>query len=356
MIHNMMYIQLLYVVRDIADTVVMRVGIVLIFSLLSTSIYAKQQDAESLTTSKIVDQSHEVVTAQLHQWIDGVDQFFGEERAIDRQNSSQFLFRFQTVRYSDRLFWEPKIRARLDLPRTKSRLRLLLSSDSRGEGEEDLDSPVNALQEGILETVDPASFSAALQFVVTTSELFDVNTKAGVAYNKGPDPFVSARASAQTKFVKWNIRATQQAYFFARQRFGEELLVDIERQVFDRVLLRLNSNLNWWDEVGEFQAIQSASIIVPITNDFALSFVGISQQLPENDWRTESNYLYTVVRYRFYKDWAYMQIKPQLEYLRENNFNAQLSITAGLELIFGKKRSAEMVKKMEELDRPDRIR
>ena len=334
----------------------MRSGIILILCFVTQSINASQVDDEFFISSKVVDQSHEVISGNLHRWIDGVDQFFGEERAIDRQNSSQFLFRFQTTRYHERLFIEPKIRARLDLPRTKSRLRLMLSSDSRGESSEDLDSPVSALQTGLAETVDPVSFSAALQFVITTSELFDVHTRAGVAYKDGPDPFVSGRASAQTKFLKWNIRATQDAYFYTRQRFGEELSLDIERKVFDRVLLRLNNNLNWWQEIGAFESVQSLSAIVPITNEFALSFVGISQQSPENAWRIENNYLYAVARYRFYKHWAYMQLKPQIEYLRENDFKPQWSITAGFEFIFGKKRSVEMVEKMEELDRPERVR
>jgi len=334
----------------------MRLGLILFLCLVTHVAYAKRLNDEFSTSSKVVDKSHEVISGQLHRWIDGVDQFFGEERAIDRQNSSQFLFRFQAIKYNERIYTEPKIRARLDLPRTKSRLRLMLSSDSRGESSEDLDSPVNALQEGLFDTVNPASFSAALQFVITTSELFDVNTRAGVAYKDGPDPFVSGRASAQTKFLKWNIRATQDAYFYTRQRFGEELLLDIERKVFDRMLLRLNNNLNWWQEIGSFEAVQSLSVIAPITNDFAFSFVGISQQSPEKSWRIENNYLYAVARYRFYKHWAYVQLKPQIEYLRENDFKPQWSITTGFEFIFGKKRSVEMVEKMEELDRPERVR
>jgi hypothetical protein len=321
--------------------------------MCSTSLFAKQLENDDVfSAAKLADESHEVISSQLHQWIDDVDQFFGEERVMDRRNGSQFLLRFQTTRLQDKTYWEPKVRARLDLPRTKKRLRLMLASDSRTENSEDLDSPIQAIQEGVQDAVDSSSFSAAFLFVVTTSDLFDVNTRAGVAYKDGPDPFVSARGSGQTKFEKWNFRFTQDLYYYTRLQFGEESVLDVERKVLDKFLFRYNNNINWWQDFGSFRALQTLSVIMPITPKFAISMVGITDQRPNEGWRVEGNYLYTVARYRFFKDWAYVQVKPQIQYLRDNDFKLEWSFTTGIEAIFGKSSSSHIKQKMEELDRP----
>jgi hypothetical protein len=302
---------------------------------VSLSAFAKNT-TESDVSIAIADESHELISRQLHQWIDDLDQFFGEERTMERRNSSQVLLRFDTTRFEDRYTWEPLIQARFDLPRTKRRLRLMLSSEAMGERSDSLGSTEQATQESIIDSFDTGSFSAALQFVFATTELFDINSRAGVSYKDGPDPFVSLRARAQTRFEKWNFRITQNIYFYTRQRFGEELLIDIERRLFDRFLLRLNSNTDWWQERAAFHSVNTASLIVPVTAKFALSFAGTSEMLPEKDWQIQANYLFAIARYRFYRHWAYIQIKPQIQYLREDDFSPVWSVTVGPEMIFGK--------------------
>lgn len=316
------------------------------FLCLSNITHAENNTKFDESTS-FADESHHLISRQLHAWIDGVDQFFGEERAMERQNSSQLLVRMQATRYDDKFTWEPKLRARLDLPRSKRRLRLMLSSEAFGERSDDLDAVELSTQESIQESLDNSSFSAALQFVLAQTDLFDVHTRGGVSYMKGPDPFMSLTGSAQTQFEKWNFRITEDVFLYARQGFGQDMILDIERKLFDRVLVRLNSNFNWWQEFKEFHSIQTASLIVPITQKFAISLVGISEQRPQQDWQVEANYLYSILRYRFYKHWAYIQMKPQIQYLREDDFTPQWSVTTGLEMIFGKKRDqAEDTKTM----------
>jgi len=304
----------------------------------------------------LVDETHDFVSNQITDWIDNVDQFFGEEKFLDRENGSQLLVRYQATYDNASMLYEPKLRIRIDLPRTKQKLRLMIETREADQGGASVDDNASGLSSGT-NSSEPDFFSTALQLVITMSDDVQLNARTGIAFRDGLDPFGLLSGYARKSLGAWNVRASQYIYQYARAGFGEETIFDVDRKLFDNMLLRFSSNLNWWYLARQFEASQSASLITSFTPSFAVSFNAVSEQASSGGWHNSNNFIFTSARWRFYKKWAFLQLTPQLTF-RPEDYKPDPSITLGLEMLFGRSVDRQNFphrpKKMETLEGPQR--
>jgi hypothetical protein len=295
------------------------------------SIYDEPVEEKSIYS--VLDKPHKYVSENVEKIITGFDRFFANDA----------LYRYTTESYvqisGDTLFeengevgYDIKFRGRLDLPGTKRRFKLILNTnptERQGPLERSVDdSPAAAVEESDL-------FGSIQREREIRGWKF--RPSAGAKINLPIVPFVKARFTNIYPLQHWSLRADQNFYWFDDNGFGSDSTVDFDRPVGEEHLFRASSFARWTEETEYFQLSQIFTFYQTLSPNRKISYqVGAYGQTQPTWFMTD--YL-IVVRYRqnLHKEWLFFEIRPQVQYSKDNDWDDEVSLLLRLDLLFGKK-------------------
>jgi len=322
----------------------------LYFGLFSTSVFAEFVDEAKQVNEPInnepinnegtrldkkaiviVDEVHDAVSNRVVSVSNYIDTFFANDRMDEEGSKSKIVLGYQ-LGYDDFRGGskEYALRARLHLPRTEERLRLVIDSSENEDDSSETDANVQAGSEGRIDEL-----KAALQYIFVSSELWQVSANTGIRFIIPLDPFAKLRIRRLFFVNSLTLRLTQSFYFFRSVGWGETTAIDFEKELTDKYFFRSSSQIRTIRDTSEKSFSHAFSLFQNIGQKKLVVYsVGINADLTSPPVTTQY-YLNTRYRHNFYKKWAFYELIPGITLERENSFNVSPGFFVKLEIIFG---------------------
>jgi hypothetical protein len=283
-----------------------------------------------------VDSVHEKVSTKVVSTAARLDSFFDDDRVVDEENKSTLrLISTVSKEKDDSIQYDTTFRIKLILPRTRERIKLVIS----GNGDDELD-PDNTPQDDIrqdFENRGEQNISLSLWYSFLSTPKRNLNLHVGLRLRSGsPVVYAGPRYRQLFKYKLWDIRFIETIRWYTDEGWESKTSLDFERTVFEKCLFRNNFQGSWFEgENGYFYNINffvyhplsfRRALVYEWTNSFQTR---PAHQLTEIALR---------VRYRqkIWRDWLFVEIAPQVSFSKEKDFDTIPGIFVRLEAIFGK--------------------
>jgi len=280
-----------------------------------------------------LDTSHIYISEHVEGLAAGIDKFFAGEKTYTYSTRSY-------VRVQNDTYWEERqdavtkvrVKAKLDLPLTKKKLKLLVESDPT-----ELQTP----QEKVLEENPPPGGTNSNLFVSVEKEKrarqgWQLRPSIGLKLHSPLELFARLRLSNHYYPGKWEVRPQQTLYWFDNRGYGSDSVLELDRPLSDRLLFRSSSLLRWTEETDYFSASEVFSLFHSISDKRKISYqLGVYGN-EEPSWHA-TQYLFSIsYRQRIHKSWLFMEIRPQISYDKSRNWDSTHSLLFRIEAVFGK--------------------
>ena len=304
------------------------------------SIEAFPEDAtEDLVTEQrdmlsVLDDPHKYVSRRVEWLVTGVDKYFANE-AFYNYTTDSYVQLAGDVLYEEELgdvSYGVSLRARVDLPRTKRRFKLLLDTDPTEK------------QDPIQRSVDETPATAVQESDVYASVQRERERKGwlirpslGVKIRLPMEPFVKLQLTNIYPLQRWQMRINENIYWYDDTGFGSDTTFDFDHPLGRDFLFRASSFARWTEETNYFELNQVFTLYQTLSPSRRISYqIGAYGQTQPTWYMTD--YL-ALIRYRqnIHKDWLFFEIRPQVLYQKENDWDDEVSVLFRLEWLFGQK-------------------
>ena len=298
--------------------------------MLSSPLYAADVLPEDGDSKDWWLSTHETMSYKVGEWSNGLDAFFSGQRHENDEKSFVSL-RFGTILESeDGVSGFFNLDARLHLPNTENRLDLIIESDA-DELTQDNRLMDNEPGQNILQSAQNTRFATMLRYV---KDEWKANIDLGLLVRMPMDPFVRIKFDQDYQLGKWLIEQNEALFSYYSLGYGGRYSIAARRPFSDRfefgaefgtTYLELDSETYWRQNLYLNHALSDRSKL-----RYQVSY------LQEGSKPKAESFLYYVEYQQvLYSNWLIGQLKPQVTYERENDYQSEVSLTASLEVLLG---------------------
>ena len=318
---------------------------ILLLSLASSGelcVAQESTDAGEPPSPGFVDRSHEKFSGNLEAFLRKADALFAGSESYDAPTGSYLqlggAMTFVRPKDGDNDY-RALIRAKIRLPRTNSRLQLIVDrgldtitrSDSETEAE-------RALR---LREVDDNLF-VGLRAVISDTLKVNLTADTGLRLRgTSLDPYVRGRAQRVFEAGQWKIPLAETLLWRRFDGASAATELTFVREISASTLLILGSNATFRDRTDYFDLSEVITLSRRLDDrSLVAAEVGaFGRTKPTLEATT-----YTLAlryRRRIHRDWMILEIRPQISYPRDHRYDPVPSLTLQLEAYFGKGRFPE---------------
>lgn len=215
-----------------------------------------------------------------------------------------------------------RIRASVNLPRTRQRLALILEDDRQ-----DADP---------LRTVPTSKdTSLALRWLAVTRERLRIETDAGV--RSGPDLFARARLRRSWALTPDDqLRVFQSVRYGAREHLRATNEIDVSHLFRPNLVGSLYHVFDVRDDQSTCPCWSRGLLLASSLGDRATLSGGLGQDgQAQPAWQVSSSYAWLRWRQGFLREWLFYEVEPRLTQTRLRDWDTLPSLTLRLEVRFG---------------------
>jgi hypothetical protein len=265
-----------------------------------------------------------------------LDSFFGDERYEAEINQSQFKVRFDAFREGSTGmdYRRPNFDLRLVLPQLRHKTRLVISGDQNEELETAASqpaTPASQLAKGLEKSV-----TTALQFVPLETQRSNFSVRAGVKFHNGRlEMLLGPRYRYLVHYRLWDVRFTQEELWTTDVGWQVRSRFDVERPLPNDLFFRTSLEGIWTENVNGYPYTLSFLLRHPLDGNRALQYEWVNSfQTRPTDLLIEELFVFRY-RQRFWRDWLFLEIAPQVRFPRDRRFEYTPGILFRLEMVFG---------------------
>lgn len=281
--------------------------------------------AHLIESPGFIDNSHDLLSQQVERYVRGVDAFFSDDRVYEESTGSYIRISGATT-FSEEgdMSFSGTIRAKARFPHTKKKLQLLIESDDQ---EDSKDNPVDVVRD--------SDYSAAVRNVFKDTVLWNVHADAGIKVRTPLDPFVRFRVRRSFSPENWAVRLSETLFWFNSDGLGETTQLNLDRRIADKSLFRARSTATWLYDVDQFNLSQDFFVFHEIDEKAGLIYHLAAFADTKPVIHTTAYLAAVGYRRKIYKEWLFIEFKPQIEYFKESDFESIPSVILKLEAIIG---------------------
>ncbi len=280
------------------------------------------------TMIESIDERQEAISLSVTTLAHRMDRMFGTDETYPEEAYDSFL----RLRYIQRIDegggGEPDfhVGGRLSLPSTEDRLSLVFQTD-------DYDDPLDRERRTEREIEEATRQALALRLQRPTKRW---KTAISAGLRSGPIDLMT-RASLWRDYEprSWHIRPAQTMFWYNERGAGGTTDFRVQHPIGASMLLRSDSSATWFRRDEQYYYNQVFSLFQPVARRRDLLWqIGMQAESEPNDHVIR---YYAQVRWRgiFHRDWLIFEVRPQILRDRENDFQTQLRLFIGFELLFG---------------------
>jgi len=289
----------------------------------------------------IVDEQHKTLSEQLVGFTETIDTFFISDDQEERINYTHIQLGYRYTQYKDNIsVLEPILSTKIHLPRTQNRLTLEVSNKSLFDL---VNNTATSNQAGSTNPVEKAptdqGFNFGLGYTREISDFFNAKVTSGgnLSGNKF-NAFINLQLYRKFFFNKWSLHLSEDLFrdSIISSRSTAQML--FERNISEDKLFRsISKNITYFD-LGYSQNHQTFYVLQQLSSRDAIIYqVGSMWEKPLDLLNYKLENYYALVRYsrKIYKDWLFMEVSPQVQYLRSENFHPKPLLVLQFSAFFG---------------------
>jgi len=276
-----------------------------------------------------VDRQQKSLSEQVITFTEQIDTFFVDDENERQLNYSHIQLGYRYTHYRDKEYiLEPIIDGVIHLPRTENRLTIELSSGSDIEDE----GPASNAQQGRFGLGLIDSIKGVLTAKLTGGIRRVDSTFTG---------YINLRLYRQFLFDRWTLQLSEDLYKDSVvSRFSKTQIL-FERTVSENKRFgSITRNWHYFDLDSELNEQIFYLQHLFSERDALIYQLGIGWKRVLGESSNKLDNYYNLVRYsrRLHKEWLYLEISPQINYLRENDFSPEPLLMVQLTALLGNKK------------------
>ncbi len=300
-------------------------------------ISAADQDATGL--GQTVDTSHAGLERGILEQVVRLDNFFGNVRAENRQQT-RYLVRWRTsLRVDDRGKVSPgmAVRANLQLSNLDERLRLVVAEEDERE-----QSPGGLPQD----PGSPGFYRSSASARITNTELrytlfqtpaLNLFLGVGMRVSFSPEAFVRSRFQYTQKLDERSlVRYTETLFLKDLQVPGQTAEIEAERQLAAGTLLRWGNSATASSEIRGVEWGSELSLIRELPSNAVTTLAGGLFGRSSSGNGVDTFRLLARYRQNIFRDWLFYELEPELFWPRDGTgrYPTRFAFTVRLEVMF----------------------
>jgi hypothetical protein len=283
------------------------------------------------TMQNFVDRAHAGVSTRIEAMAQNLDGFFANERIFEETTESYLQISLNTVFQEDgEVTFDEDIKAKIDLTKTKRKLKLLIESDPVSTRKDDTsDQPVD--------TPEETNYFLSIEREAKQFKNWDISPALGIRFRTPPNPFARVRAIRYFDIAPWLLRTSANLYWFDNDGWGRNIVFELDRALTEDVLFRSASSAEWKELSRDIVVAEIFSFYQYLGPKHNFVYEIGAYGVDNPDWTID--YYVTRLRYRrqAYKNWLFIEMRPEVAFRKNDNFDADLSFLFRVETIFGRK-------------------
>lgn len=285
-----------------------------------------------------VNVTHSYLSTTVERLSQRIDIFFGEDR-IYEEATGTYVQAGGSVIYGrgGEFDFDEKFRIKIDLPQLQEKVSLVIESDDENDNTEDFNKITTGTN--LVDEREDSDVSAALQFILKEKKQWRLALRPGLRFSDPIDSFIKLRfRRTQSLDETWLSRSTVQIGYFSSRGWENELKLEVERGIGEKNFFRSTSTLLWREDFPGNQFLGQTFLVTHIVDprQSIASEVGTSAETRPN--LRDSSY-FSSIRYRrdIHRGWLFFELKPQVIFARENDYDADPALVLTLEALLGAK-------------------
>lgn len=277
-----------------------------------------------------LDALHDSVTSSVNDTAIWLDDFFADENFVIDENphgGARISLGWEP-RTRDVAQFESRVRLKFKLPNLKNKVDLVFS-----DFDEDLErAPVKAAQNEVLSRQN--RFNLALKWTSQRSKDSVWSNRIGIG--RKAQPFARSRYTARGEFTdtqryRWEVAG----YFYSSDGLGSHLGLQLEQDLANLSVLRLDNNFFYRDESNDWLWQHNLYTMQRLSDDSALVTGFYIEGLSQPNYRTEEYLISSRWRKNALREWLFFEIEPFVLWRRDEGFSASYGIALRVEGYFG---------------------
>lgn len=283
-----------------------------------------------------VNRTHSYLSSSIENFSQRIDLFFGENRVYEEATGTYVQVRSSAVLdQKGNVDYDLKFRAKLRLPQLKSRFRLVFETDDEQGLVDDFDQ--DSKDRSLINELESKDISASLQYILKQTNYLNVSLRPGVKLSDPLEAFIRARVSRTVQLTdRWLSRGTGEFGYFTEEGWGNDWKLEIERRTGSQNFFRTASNARWREDNPGNWFLSQTLLFTHILNPrsslaYSIGLTGETRPSLHNET------YFANVRYRrdIHRGWLFMELKPQVTFAKENNYDEDVSLLLTLEVLLG---------------------
>ena len=283
-----------------------------------------------------VNRTHSYLSSNIERLAQRIDIFFGNERIYEEATGTYIQTRSSLIVGQDgELDYDVKFRAKLRLPQLRSKFRLVIESEDEDSGLDDFNQDTK--RDSLERELRSSDVAASVQYMFQQTKRWNISLRPGLKLSDPVEAFLRLRMAGTMQLSqKWQTRAITQFGYYSEEGWGSDWRLDFERRTGSQDFFRSSSNVWWREDSPGNQFLSQAFFLSHIMNprtSVAFEIGATGETRPQ----LEDTSYFGSVRYRrdIHKGWLFLELKPQVVFDRDNDFDEDLSFYITLEILLG---------------------
>ena len=258
-----------------------------------------------------------------------VDNFFARDNVFEESTGSYARIPLDAI-WEDHggYKYKARVKARIDLPKSKKKLKLLIESDVSDE------QPLR-LSNTPREAVGDNDFFLSIERELNRSRKWSVRPALGIKFRWPPDLFVRLRAIRYISLSPWLLRFSATGVYLAIKGIETRGSFEISKALSRNLLFRSFSDIRWREKKDLSDASQVLSIYQHLTAKENIAYQAGVFADSDPDWAISDYRVWFRFRRQIHKDWLYFELRPEVRFPNEGDYNPTYLIQLRLEAVFG---------------------
>lgn len=282
-----------------------------------------------------VDTSHRVLSNALETAVKRIDVFFADNKVYRDATRSYVQITGDVIfREAGEIDFDGRVRAKIDLPKTKERLKFLIETDPEESVTIDGQTPA-APPAAVADPEAETNYFASVEGVFDEFRRWDIRPSLGINFSQPIDPFVRLRLRRNVDFSGWTFRFEQNFFWFDSVGTVSGTLFEFNHAINNQLLFRSSAAGTWRNETKQFELSQIFTLFQTLSERRALAYdVGV---LGNDEPTVQASSYFASVRYRqnIHKKWLFVEAIPAVNLFKEENWEPNYSFILRLDLVFG---------------------
>lgn len=298
---------------------------------LNFNLYAQ----EEVPQESMVDATHKQLSNSLFYLSNKLDSFFGGQRADNLPNGSRVrLFWTLNKEEGTSLKGEAAIRLNIALVETQKKLKVSFSNKYEKEFEKNQTSTV---------TVGPEKEKEDEKIIEKSTSSYDykdllhwrIRLDSGVLIDIPPDPFTRITILKSWNFGLYELRPSQQFYWYLKKGVGETTRLDLDRPITETLLFRYENEVSWMDKSDFFTFYSGPTVLQQLSENRGLSYGFKVKGLSKPTWYVDDYRLDINYRQILFRRWFFVEFNPYMHFPKVKDWKRTLGFNIHFEAVIG---------------------